>query len=86
MYATRMDATTMDALILVRTPTMSQHDLWVEKLWKLNSQLRLATELGCLNCANRFQTDLSTGPFRDASYVYGPSQPRRFSLRLRLLG
>jgi|GEM_PF-1574288 len=86
MYATRMDATTMDALILVRTPTMGQHDLWVEKLWKLNSQLRLATELGCMNCANRFQTDLSTGPFRDASYVYGPSQPRRFSLRLRLLG
>jgi len=86
MSTTRTDANTRDALILVRTPAMGQHDVWVEKLWKLNSRLRLAAELGCLNCANRFQSDLSRGPFRDASYVYGPSQPRRFSLRLRLLG
>lgn len=86
MWTTRTDATTQGELTLMRTPAMGQHDLWIEKLWKVGARLRMATELGCQNCMNNYQNDLSEGPVRDASYRYGPSMPRRLSLRIRLMG
>jgi len=86
MWTTRTDASTGGELKLVRSPAMGQHDLWVEKLWKLNVRVRMATELGCQNFLNNYQKDLSVGPGRDASYLYGPSMPRRISVRIRLMG
>jgi outer membrane receptor for ferrienterochelin and colicins len=86
MWTTRTDARTGGELMLVQAPAVGQHDLWVEKQWKLNVRLRMATELGCQNFLNNYQNDLSVGPGRDASYLYGPSMPRRISVRIRLMG
>jgi outer membrane receptor for ferrienterochelin and colicins len=86
MWTTRTDAQTAGELMLVRSPAMGQHDLWIEKMWKISPRLRLATETACQNLLNNYQKDLSVGSERDASYLYGPSMPRRISVRLRLMG
>ncbi len=86
MWTTRTDAQTTGELMLIRSPALGQHDLWIEKIWKISPRLRLATETACQNLLNNYQKDLSVGSERDASYLYGPSMPRRISVRLRLMG
>jgi len=59
-------------------------DLGASYTWKLKGHTRLTAEVGIKNVFNDFQDDLDKGPFRDASYVYGPRSPRTVYVGLAL--
>lgn len=62
---------------LETTPTFFDMNLKASYDWRING---IAAQLsgGVKNLFNSYQTDLDQGAFRDAGYVYGPSQPRSF--------
>lgn len=68
---------------LVRTSDFIDIGLKLSYDMKLSKKNKLMVYLGVKNIFNQYQTDFDQGQFRDASYVYGPQQPRTFYLGLK---
>ena len=49
-----------------------------------NHQTELQLYAGVKNILNQFQDDFDSGVYRDAGYIYGPSQPRTLNLGIKL--
>lgn len=69
---------------LQRTPAFWVVDVGMSKSWQVGQGKTLTANLGVRNLFNAFQDDLDRGAFRDATYVYGPRQPRLFYAGLTL--
>lgn len=56
----------------------------LSKLFHLYKHYSLELNAGVKNLLNQFQEDLDQGKDRDASYIYGPAQPRTWFLGVNL--
>lgn len=67
---------------LETTPAFFDMNLKASYDWRING---IAAQLsgGVKNLFNSYQKDLDEGAFRDAGYVYGPSQPRSFYVGMK---
>ncbi|UTW63387.1 TonB-dependent receptor [bacterium SCSIO 12741] len=68
---------------LERTPDFVELNLKASHTFKLKKN-KLIVSAGINNLLDSFQEDFDRGPDRDASYIYGPQQPRTYFIGLRL--
>jgi outer membrane receptor for ferrienterochelin and colicins len=68
---------------LERTPDFFDAGIKCAYDFKFNKKNRLNTYIGVKNVFNSYQSDFDKGVNRDASYVYGPQQPRTFFVGLK---
>lgn len=66
-----------------RSPSFWDLGLRYAYRWPLRSGASLEATLGIKNALNAYQQDFDRGPARDSNYIYGPLQPRTFTLGLR---
>lgn len=62
---------------LETTPSFLDLNLKASYDWRING-IAAQVSGGVKNLFDSYQSDLDKGAFRDAGYVYGPSQPRSF--------
>lgn len=67
---------------LTRSDWFFTVDAALVKRWNLKQHGQLTATVGVQNLFNDYQDDLDSGPFRDATYVYGPRYPRTGYLSL----
>ncbi|MBK6290360.1 MAG: TonB-dependent receptor [Ignavibacteria bacterium] len=67
-----------------RTPWFCDAALQLGYDLHLNDLVELTIAAGVVNVFNAYQSDLESGPLRDASYIYGPLRPRTITLSMSL--
>lgn len=67
--------------------TPSFFDLTLKASYNISFGVRTTLEIngGVQNLFNSFQRDFDRGPYRDASYIYGPTLPRTIFLGAKLV-
>ncbi len=69
---------------LNRTRSFFAVDIGVSKKIEMAAGRVLTLSVGVKNLFDDFQSDLDRGPFLDATYIYGPRQPRMIFANLKL--
>ena len=67
------------------TPNFFELNLKLNYTFVLKEHLRLQLNAGVQNILNSFQKDLDKGTFRDAGYIYGPTQPRTYFIGIKIM-
>lgn len=69
---------------LINTPSFFDMNLRLAYKWQLKNKFSLELSGGVQNLFDSFQRDFSTGPTRDADFVYGPLRPRTFFMGIKI--
>ncbi len=83
MLADRLDSVVPGVNPVERTPDFVVVDLGVSKRLDFES-FALTLRASVNNLLDEYQSDLETGPSRDPGYIYGPRQPRTWTLGARV--
>ncbi len=72
--------------ILVKSKKFLTADLMVSYDFNLdkNNESKIQIYMGIKNMFDQFQSDYDKGVYRDAGYIYGPSQPRTINIGIKL--
>lgn len=68
------------------TPQFFDLNLKLNYTFVLHDHIKLQFNCGVQNIFNSFQKDLDKGEFRDATYFYGPTQPRTYFMGFKISG
>lgn len=90
IYTGKMDVPHMAGFIkndkMERTPDFMTVNFKMNYTFVLRDHIKLQLNGGVQNINNAFQQDLDKGEFRDASYFYGPTQPRTYFVGIKIFG
>ena len=67
------------------TPQFMDLNLKLNYTFVLKDHIKMQVNGGVQNIFNSFQKDLDKGEFRDASYFYGPTQPRTYFVGIKIM-
>ncbi len=84
MQLARLTDPETEELELLESPDFIDVQASIQREIFQNDNWELGLKLGVKNIFNAFQSDLPTGPDRDASYIYGPILPRTYYLSIKL--
>jgi len=84
MQLVRLADPETEELELLDSPDFVDVQASIQRQLFQNDNWELGLKLGVKNIFNAFQSDLPTGPDRDASYIYGPILPRTYYLSIKL--
>ncbi|MFI3321017.1 MAG: TonB-dependent receptor [Rikenellaceae bacterium] len=71
--------------VAVYTPDFFDANLKLSYTFSILQDSRMELSAGLLNVFNSYQSDFDEGGLRDAGYVYGPMNPRRFTCGVKFM-